>query len=199
MIPNLIDIDDFTNPFKVVANIPELETRLNDIITEYQPDILKSILGIVEYTNFYNDFTGAEPTQQKWKDFKDGTTYNLVSDNGITVNVTYKGIKPALTYMIYYYYNLSIYTNPIQSGEAKLSMQNSTQRVPAQKMVDSFARGIDYIGKDWNNTSPNSIQTTSDDSEEFEATVFNYLYQTWETEFPDWDFRNDYYINTMNI
>jgi len=191
---NLISISDFTAPY----NVPFLNLNtsiIDEIISQYQKEILVSILGIIEYTNFENDFVAGVPVTQKWLDFLNGKSYDLISDNGNTITVNYKGVKPILIKMLYYFVMRGLHTVAANSTEIKFNNENAKTELPAQKMIMSWKQGLDLIGYDckylFEQYEPPSAIS---DFEKYKPTAYNFLYQTYKTDFPDWNYS---YLGTL--
>jgi len=175
---NLINEDDFLYPMVVAPND---NARLDGIISAYQPIILKKILGEIEYINFENDFTKVAPIilqTQKWIDFLNGTTYNLISPNGQNLIINYLGIKQILVNFIYFYYQKDIQSIASYSGEVRLTPENSTLTFADDRMASIWKNGIEKVG---NNKNFNK--------EKYKPTAYNFLYNN-KNDFPDWKFTN---------
>jgi hypothetical protein len=179
---NLIDKDDFSIPYQVVAGSTALETRLDDIITQYQRAYLIDILGDEEYNKFENDFSGGVPQSQEWIDFLDGATYTKESVSGITLTINYLGIKPVLAKLIYKDYQHATITKVFTNGKAQVNRADATQMFPDSLIVEAYNLAIDEI---WNGS-------------EYAPTVYNFLEEN-ETDYPDWVFKKINKINRIGI
>lgn len=173
---NEITIADFTQPFMVFApSGSDEETFLNQLITYYQKDILTQILGEIEYNDYVTNRSNTE-----WDEFVDGDTY--VHDD---ITYVYPGIKPVLTNLMYYYWNVETASNLGESGALKRSLVNAVQVVPRYKMVRAFN---DAVADIFNNRT-------------YSPTVYNFLLHKQEDEdyFPDWEYTQFYKINQWNL
>lgn len=189
---NIITDTDFSYPYLPVVTDDATLSRIDNIITEYQPKILIDILGNLEYENLYNDYgSNPTPTNPIWVDFINGTTWQEIVNN-IVVTINYKGIKPILTRLIYYYYIMSVQTLKMESGEGRGVFQNANQINPDDLIRFSYNEAISLIGYDW----PNNINCNS--LEKYRGTVFNYLYNN-KSSFPNWEFTQLKGINAMGI
>lgn len=186
---NLVTSSDFVYPYSIVNEGVALQTRLNNIIATYQPTILKEILGDLEYYNFENDFVGSSPQSTIWLNFLNGTTWD-VSVNGATITVSFAGIKPVLAKQLYYYYNLSVLTTKMQSGEGKITFQNSEQVAPNELIIQAWNDSLLDIGQDSNDSL--------NENEEYLGTVYNYLDRN-STSFPNWVFSKQRRQNILSI
>lgn len=212
---NIISISDFSNPFIVVANdvgeaVNPYETRLNEIIAEYQKEILLQILGPQLYYELENDKGGDLPISGKWYDFINGKKYTKDSKT-----IDYKGIKKILTHLIYYYYNADVKLVPIENGEGALQYDNTKQVIPEAKMIKAWSIAVDLIGYDYLcNFSPYyhlnfysiywqpiEYYNYYQDIEKYKPTVYNFLNDEDETSytFDNWHFTNFEKINKFDI
>lgn len=178
---NLITNKDFIgNLEKIFSGGADATEYLNDIIKKYQKEILIDILGEIEYYNFENDFAEVSgviaPQTTKWINFLDGTDY---IDNDI--HYDYKGIKPVLIKMIYYYWQVETASILAESGELTNNQINSKKVIPKSKMVRSYNDGLDLIY----NSRP------------YSPTVYNYLVN--DGTFTNWIFTKRDKLNILGI
>lgn len=173
---NEITIADFTKPYMVYAESgDDSETILNELITYYQKLILTQILGEQEYNDYVTNRTNDE-----WDDFVDGVTYIYDS-----VTYVYPGIKPVLTKMIYYYWQVDAQQRLGERGSLNPTLLNSQKIIPRQKMSRAFNEAKDEI---------RNVRTYS-------PTVYHFLLHMQENEdyFPDWEYTEFYHINEYNL
>ena len=164
---NLITISDFLQPFMVFAGTDETEMRLTEIIAEVQHDFLIEILGHELYYELENDNSGNFPTSQKWIDFINGVDY-VKSD----IKIGYKGIKKALAYRVYYFYNKYMKSILQENQEGNLLNPNSEQIIPIQKMTEAYNSAGELI-YDYKTYSP-TIYNYLNDTSGFDSLKFSF-------------------------
>jgi hypothetical protein len=173
---NIITIADFSKPYVVYAvDSEDSGTILDELITYYEKIILTQILGEQEY----NDYI-ANPTETEWVNFVDGVTYTYDS-----ISYVYPGIKPVLTKMMYYYWQVDAQQRLGERGSLNPTLLNSDKVIPRQKMVRAFNEAKDEIR---NNRT-------------YSPTVYHYLYHMQENNdyFPNWEYTEFYHINQYNL
>jgi hypothetical protein len=164
---NLITKIDFESTFQVFAGTEEMESKLDDVIERYQPQILRKILGEIEYQSFANDITNGVPASAKWVSFLDGKTYTA---NGVTYY--YEGIKPVLVRFMFYYWHLEMLTIPGEMGQLKPEYQKIKQVVNGAKLAGAYNEACEMI-----------VNTT----DAYYPSVWNFLNDAGYT-FTDWNY-----------
>lgn len=163
---NLITKSDFKNPYMVFAGTPATESLLNDLIEFYQPEILRKILGELEYQNMVTDSnTDGTFDSDKWTYFVEGTTY---TEGG--VDYVYKGVKPVLCMFIYYYWQRETVSTIAERGAVKAEYSKIVPVVPAGKMAMVWNMAVDIVYN----------------TDTYYPSVYRYLSDAYT--FDDWDF-----------
>jgi hypothetical protein len=171
---NWITISDFSNPYQVFAESGTAsETYLDELITKYQADILRHILGEVEYYNLTQN-----ESDTKWVKFKTGEKYTVDS-----IVYDYKGIKPVLVKFVYYWWHRSYQSQVAQNGEFVRIGTKLRQVIPAWKMVSAYNDACTEIS--------NSILNY--------PTVYHFLNDHPTYSFDDLDFGTYEKINAFNL
>jgi len=189
----LLTKSDFEgHPIYLSLNEFSGEEQLNNIIITYQNELLRDILGDVEFNNFSSDLVAGVPQTQKWLDFYNGKSYTVNSKT-----VVWNGVKHLLKHFIFYYFLKDI--SELTTSIANIAPQfaNATPKSFRDKMVTVWNIGLDYYGFDWNyKFYDEKTVGYNSDIEQYKPTVYNYLYNHL-VDYPDWIFTETAPINNI--
>lgn len=181
---------------------------IDSISAETQQDVLKMLLGEVEYYNYSNDYNGTGFNSQKWDDFTNGVVFQVDSKP-----VNWLGASNMLRWFVYY--NLISYraTSRTQTGEILADNENSTQISPRRRMIMAWNSGQLVYGDDFLSLCRHASSSLLFNSRvqaqcrymnynqlsNLAPTAYNFIanYGTGHAiEFPDWDFTK---LHTQNL
>lgn len=140
---SIVSISDFQGEINITQSKFQT-TDIQDFIDRYEEKVLKDLLGDDLYLKFKND--GYEsPSRQRYIDLLNGVVW--ADSNNSDYNVDYKGLKPMLRYMIYYYYLINQPYQNTMVGTVKGVSRNAEN--PARDIINSLAfdrynRGVEY-------------------------------------------------------
>lgn len=143
---NLIDSTYFSIGEKLITDRSELADAITQAITQYEPEILKKLLG---YT--LNKDLVANPSSTKWAAFITGSEFEH-SYNGITQTLKWEGLTNTLKESLIAYYTFYKYTEREATknstvGITKPMAENSKVADPRQKMINAYDRMLDLYGR----------------------------------------------------
>jgi len=193
-------IQDFTGETNISQN-KYTKIDYENIITSTEERILKDLLGEDLYLKLI-----ATPAVAPYLELVNGTTYAVVNEDGVTVNVNYQGIKKMLKYFTYVEILRFQKSENTEVGQVD-PQQNNSVRLPennlSKKIMDSYNKGIDLYGFDiqtYGNSKSliRGMETNITKNTEYDyyrlyvkGSCFNYLwyeYENYPTRFPTWQF-----------
>lgn len=184
------------------------DTHLDNIITTYQPQLLRKALGDLEYRKLENDVTGTTPASQQWIDFLSGTIYSV---SGKTLK--WNGFTHLLKYFIFYYFLRDITTQTHFQGNTIINIADFNVMSYKKKMAEVWNIGVSYWGYDTTKVSSANIEKTNNyyrtsagisryidsdyytNGDEYAETMFNFLNNN-SSDYPDVYFTE---LETMNF
>lgn len=140
---NIIETSDYATTFIGRLNI-DLGTstsgrsvHMTNLITQYQPDILRDLLGETLYNDLYNN-----STDDKWQKFIDGETIDIDNDQ----KFNWVGAKAMLSYFIYYYFKDDAESLDTETGQKQANNENSSSAIMDlnKKISRVYNIAIDY-------------------------------------------------------
>lgn len=138
---NLIDIQDFVFPYKIIADNSNTQNRVNEIISYAQRILLYKILGNELYWQFENEYI--EPIPEKWDKFVNGHTYTINS-----AFHKYNGVKFFLPMLVYFYIQNDIRKQPGSMVDLQLLHETGTQVYDRQQIAQIYNEGAKYVNKE---------------------------------------------------
>jgi len=129
-------------------------TKLNDSISRYENDVLKSLLGYALWKEFTDAVTAAteeSPLAQKWVDLRDGKELSF-EVFGQSVSTKWNGLKNTdkvslLAYYVYYQHRLYGQTSYTGLGETKAKGENSVVADGSFKIVSAWNHLVNLYGE----------------------------------------------------
>ena len=197
---SLIDSTYFTGEI-LITNKSAISVDLTQAITQYEKEILISLLGYELYklvTENQND----EP----YKSLIEGAEFELTF-NGITQTLKWEGLKNSIkesliAYYVYYKYQERNYIQNTGVGTVQASAENSELVSPYSKMVNAWNKMIELYGWFPNywfiSTQSNILQPTGVTVYDNNPSAFNYISANIE-DFPQWIFKPLRTINAFGI
>ena len=224
MLKQLIDIDNFKYPYYLpIEHGDDLENNLNEIIDYYQVNILKLMLGDIEYVKFRDDLDiGGTPQSQKWIDFLDGTQYFVENKK-----VLWLGFRDLLVPFIWCYFKKDQLTIQQPISQIQPISENSNLVGAEKKFVEIWNQGQTKWGLDWNNLFIGNCgkypvkdprlyfdhsfdldynrrvnfrkRIFDENIEKYKHTVYNFMFNRYKNDFPDWQFTELTSISQFNL
>jgi hypothetical protein len=185
----------------LITNKTQLAAVLQTAIDQYEPEILKSLLGYSEYKKMI-----ATPNDEPYKSLIEGAEFEMTFD-GITQTLKWEGLKNSIkisliSYYVYYRYQESEYIKPGAVGTNKPQAENAKIVSPYPKMVTAWNNMINLYGwfdNYWFKTSnANIIQPDGGLIFNDSPSAYNYMSAN-VADFPDWIFRPLRTINPFGI
>lgn len=138
----LIDITYFNSSSVNIPNTdaPDVRSRLTNLITEREPELLERLLGYALAEAFKTGIAAQTPVQ-KWIDLRDGKVYTI---NGKTVK--WKGLNTVtpkdsiIANYVWYWWSRNNATNSTGIGETSNKADNATRVSPAPKQSVVWSR-----------------------------------------------------------
>jgi hypothetical protein len=171
----LIDASYFIGEINIPSTgAQDVAQRLGLFIEQYEPQLLRDVLGYPLYKAFAAGLAAGSP-DQRWVDLRDGKEYPDYSGytqrwDGILIKKSPTVLKQSMIANFVYWHwmrnQVSISTN---IGEVAPASENSIVITPASKMVRAWNQMIDWI-----------------------CQMHEYL-QINETTYPEWTQRNNYF------
>jgi hypothetical protein len=202
---SFIDSTYFTGEIAVPS--ASSETALTQAITQYEKEILISLLGYKLYSLLIADLSNGAPVTQKYIDLVNGKEF-VCAFNGTDYTVKWEGLKNTalqslIAYYVFYKYVERNVTSFYGTGVSQANVQEGWQRVnPVSKMINAWERMRELYGKfppEYKLNYSRPIHN-SDLSEVFElsGSAYNFLLKN-KTDYPDWIFTPLWYINQFGI
>lgn len=170
-LSRLITYNNLKVPFNVFA--ADGNDYFNQLLDNYQPEILRKILGEIEFYDLDQNETDA-----KWSAFISGDNYTVNS-----VVYDYKGIKPILAKFMYYYWQRETASILGEKGNLYNDSGKIKQIVPRGRMVNAYNKACFEI----NNNTLNY------------PTVYHFLTEHPTYEFDDLNYTETEKINEWNL
>lgn len=137
-----------------IKNINLTSDQLNNInswILEYEPDILKKLLGYNLYSELINDLdVDGNPQTQKFKDLVNGKEFNF-DFYGYTINTKWEGFrntlkKSLISYYVYYQYRVNNESFNSSIGQVNTNTENATRIDANPVLIITWNKMIDLYG-----------------------------------------------------
>lgn len=147
---NLIDTSYFIGDINVpLRNDTLLDEVFLASIAQYEPEVLKSLLGYTLYKALKLQIDAASYSAP-WDDFVNGAEFSF-EFNGSTINEKWEGLvnsskKSLIAYYIYYWHRKYNETSYSGIGEDKAKGENSVIVSPIEKIAWANNRMVDLYG-----------------------------------------------------
>ena len=172
--------------FNFEINIPtdSVNTNIDNVITRYEPEILKRVLGYELYELIKSD----PSTPARLLNLINGVEYTE-SYNNRTQTIKWNGLKNSenislIAYYVYFMWQKNHATDTTQNGEVASVSELSHRANPSQKMGHAWHLMRELIGY-----QGQAI---------LEPSLYNYL-RKHETDFPEWVFDEVDSVNMFGI
>lgn len=130
---NIIDITQFKGALSIPNIEKDTEAFEDNYIGVYEPQILKRLLGIDLYNQFKTGLSD-DPIEDKWKNLRDGITYEVEVDD-VTYTIEWTGVDKLIAYYVYYWYVKENYQQLTGLGVINSNAENATKVDPNTKLV----------------------------------------------------------------
>lgn len=181
------------------------DTRLSQAITQYEKEILISLLGYELYAALQDDLVEGVPQTQKYKDLVDGKVYTQ-EYNGNEYTIKWNGLANTeklslIAYFVYYKYVERENTPLTGTGISITPAGKDWQRVsPVNKLCDVWERmralygimPLEYKGR------RSILGTDLPDAFDAEPSAYNFLLTNID-DYPEWVFTPIWNINKFGI
>lgn len=183
------------------------ETGLTQAITQYEKEILISLLGYKLYSLLLADLSNGEPQTQKYIDLVNGAEFTHTFD-GVDYTLKWEGLINTgkislIAYYVYYKYVERNVSSFYGTGVSMANTQEGWSRVsPESKMINAWERMRELYGKwppEYKQYYPYPILGT-DLSETFDLlpSAYHFLLKN-KTDYPDWVFTPLWNLNKFGI
>ena len=178
------------------------ETDFNAFVEIIEKRYLILLLGYDLYKSYV---AGITASTQKYIDLRDGKEYTTTDGEGRTVYCKWEGLADMLKYFVYYEWQRAKKTIHSSGGEKYPKDENSNNADPVifnSKLVNAYNIGIDKYGYDIEKNNYYNRYYKDYYKEIIKGTAYNYIYIMNENEdnyYPNWNFTDIYYINTLGI
>lgn len=203
---SFIDTSYFTGEI-VVPNVSStaVSVPLTQAITQYEKQILISLLGYKLYSLLIADCSSGSPTTQIYKDLVNGVEFTH-SYNGEDITLKWEGLKnndkiSLISYYAYFKYVERNVTHLSGSGTAiKAGEKGWTNASPMNKMINAWERMRELYGI----LPIDYKECKSSKGEGFngvfncDPSAYNFLYAN-KANYPDWIFTPLWNINAFGI
>ena len=207
---SFIDSSYFTGEIKLweVGTSQANAANLTQAIGQYEPEILKLLLGYKLYSLLVADLNGSGiPQTQRFIDLVNGKEFDHVID-GSTITLKWEGLKNSaklslIAYYIFYKYIERDVTRAYGSGVSQAKPSDGWERASAvNKLCGSWERMRSLYGKMPPELKPyyqspisaGSIPGTFD----YEPSAYNFLFANIDT-YPEWIFTPLWNLNAFGI
>lgn len=201
---SLIDNTYFNNDINLIA--PSQTGSIQQWITEYEPVLLKKLLGYDLYALLETDLNGtSEPTEQRFKDLVDGKIFTF-DVNGYTISTKWDGLRQKvlktslIAYYVYYQYRNETESSNSGAGQINPLTENSTKVSVQPKLRTTWNKMIDIYGIIPKQLSFPEYFLNIDNYEHYNIipTAYNFLLAEKDT-YPEWIFEPMRKINKYNL
>jgi len=151
---SFIDYNYFINDINLpLGSKTELRTAINNAIDDYEPEILKKLLGYTLWKALIADLDGdGNPQTQIYTDLVNGAEFSFTYE-GHTINTKWEGLrntdtyKSLLSYYVYYQYRRNSGTNSSGMTELVNKPENADIVSPVYKLTRAWNRMVDLYGQ----------------------------------------------------
>ena len=183
-------------------------SNLTQAIAQYEPEILKMLLGYKLYSLLIADLNGSGiPQTQKYIDLVNGKEFTHEID-GQTLTLKWEGLKNSaklslIAYYVYYKYVERDITRAYGSGVSMAKPSEGWDRASAvNKLCSTWERMRDLYGKIPPELKsyykvPTPVAEISGPFD-YEPSAFNFLYAN-QSDYPDWIFTPLWNLNAFGI
>jgi hypothetical protein len=206
---SFIDSTYFTGEVNI-PTLPTSDTSLTQAITQYEKEVLISLLGYKLYSLLVADCTSGVPATQKYIDLVDGKEFDHVF-GGETITLKWEGLKNSAKislisqYVFYKYVERDItrlYGTGVSMAVPAVD-NNGHQRVSAvNKLCAAWERMRELYGKippEYKPIYTRPILGTNLPSVfNSDPSAYNFLFAN-KTDYPDWIFTPIWNINAFGI
>lgn len=152
---NLIDETYFIGSFSIAQlSQKSVRDKLSDIVSTYQPQLLKAALGYELYAAFMEglDVGSDETIDQRWLDLKNGKVFTTTYDKseewiGFT-NTDKNQFSPLVSY-IYYQWLRELNTQVAGINTVQANAENAVIANPAARMTEAYNQMVADIRILW--------------------------------------------------
>jgi len=186
-------------------NSTAVNVPLNQAITQYEKQILISLLGYKLYSLLIADCSSGVPVTQKYVDLVDGAEFTH-SFGGEDITLKWEGLKNTdklslISYFTFFKYVERNVTHLSGSGTAiKAGEKGWTNASPMNKMINAWERMRELYGIIPIDYKDHTASTGSGFNGVFDCSpsAYNFLYAN-KDDYPDWIFTPQWNINAFGI
>ena len=142
---SLIDATYFRGEINVAQRSqPAVVENLQYFITRYEADLLNRLLGL-GFAEAFRAGILAEPTEQRWKDLRDGKVYTTSGETKQWMGFVNEQKLSIIANYVYYHYIRNDVTQTVGVGQVKSKAENAAVVSPAPKMSRSWNTMLPWI------------------------------------------------------
>jgi hypothetical protein len=190
-----------------IPTLPTSDTSLTDAITQYEKEILISLLGYKLYSLLIADLSNGIPQTQKYLDLVNGKEFTHTY-GGVDYTIKWEGLKNTalqslIAYYVFFKYVERDVTRLYGSGVSMASEGQGWVRADSRfKLIAAWERMRELYGKIPAEYKPiytrPIIGTNLPCAFNTDPSAYNFLY-TNKTDYPDWIFTPIWNINAFGI
>jgi len=145
----IIDYTYFTDEYLIAGTEKtDIQKRITNFITKYEPDFLRKSLGQSFYTLF-NTGIGQQPIATRWANLLNGCTYQLQDQQRSFYWPGFKNTnnigQSAIAMYVYYMWRANEASTTTIVGETSAKTENSYRANPDRKMVKAWNEMVNLV------------------------------------------------------
>lgn len=199
----LIDNTYFNNDINLTS---EQLNIVQQWITDYEPVLLKKLLGYDLYTLLETDLNGtADPTAQRFKDLVDGKAFSFTY-YGTDISTKWGGLrdktllKSVIAHYVYYQYRNEDESFNSNAGQVSPLGENSSKVSVQPKLRTTWNKVVDIYGATPKQINCMEYFLNAENYEHYNAypSAYNFLLANADT-YPEWVFEPIEKVNKYNL